>query len=75
MVCVNSLLSQKTASWASLLLLAPFRLELVLSSQFCQQGRLLGQQEPFKDTNAIFLTPGFCNDPLTAVYVTAPQLI
>lgn len=49
--------------------------ELVLSSSFCQQGRLLGQQEPFKDTDAIFLTPGFFNDPLPAVHTTAAQLI
>lgn len=75
MVCVNSLLSQKTASWVGLLLFAPFFLELVLSSSFCQQGRLLGQQEPFRDTDAIFLTAGFFNDPLTTVHPTAPQLI
>lgn len=53
----------------------PFFLELVLSSQFCQQGWLLGQQEPVKDTDAVFLTPGFFNGPLSAVHRRAPRFI
>ena len=75
MVCVNSLLSQKSASWVGFFCSCLFFLELVLSSQFCQQGWLLGQQEPVKDMDAIFLTPGFFNDPLSAVHTAGPQLI
>ena len=36
---------------------------------------LLGQQEPVKDTDAIFLTPGFFNDPLSAMHTAGPQSI
>ena len=75
MICVNSLLSQKTASWGGFFCSLLFFLELVLSSQFCQQGWLLGQQEPVKDTDAIFLTLGFFNDPLSAMHTAGPQSI
>ena len=75
MVCVNSLLSQKTASWVGLLLFTPFLPGVGAQQLVLPAGLAAGTQEPVKDTDVTFLTPGFFNGPLSAMHTAGPQLI